>query len=437
MVALTNQEIIKQGGKLLTYRPLPAPKMFHRSQAKYRLIFGGNRSGKSESNMGADICAFALNTHPHRAWKREECVIWAAGETWADVGKIIWKEKIKSYIPAYRIQDVVWHNKREEIPKEVRLDNGCVIEFKAFSQGREEFQGRGIDAFYQDEQCQHGSEEIWHEVQMRLLDYEGFATMSLTPIKYQKWLEELTRNTPDDYEVFYADLEDNRKSRGGHIEDAEISRMIALFPPEVRATRVKGYFGAFKGTVYQSFRRKTHVIKPFEIPSDWDRYRGIDFGHANPFACVWLARDPHRNWYVYREHYRAQELLSYHARRIAEYSKGEIFKTTWSDHDSQDRAELDALGLQTTAAKKDVSVGIEAVQRTMTVNPDTGKPRFFIFDTCPNTISEHIGYHYQESKEERDAKDEPVKKLDHTCDAVRYVIFGVEGKSFFSEDDLA
>ena len=40
------------GKRLLTYRPLPEVERFHHSLAKYRWFFGGNRSGKSEANIG-------------------------------------------------------------------------------------------------------------------------------------------------------------------------------------------------------------------------------------------------------------------------------------------------------------------------------------------------------------------------------------------------
>lgn len=428
---LTNNQIKNIGKKILLYKPLPAPKDFHKSQAKNRWIFGGNRSGKSESNIGFDLCSYALGVHPFRK-APENAVIWAAANTWPLVGKILWQEKIKQYLPMCQIRSISWHNKADEIPAELRLVNGNRIEFKAYEQGRKAFEGRAIDAFYGDEQCASDSEGIWIEIQARLLDKNGFSAQSMTPIISQAWLEERIENLPETDSVFYADLNDNRKSRSGHIDDKEIDLMINQWPVEVQETRIKGRFAAFAGAVYKVFNRSVHIIEPFEIPSDWTRYRAIDFGFNNPFVCLWLARDTDRRWYVYNEYYQPRETLACHSERIKQISGKEKYRTTWADWDSQDAAELKALGINTIPAKKDVRLGIESVQACLKVQGD-GKPRLFIFNNCRNSIREMSGYKWAEGTETKDAQDEPLKVNDHTCDCIRYGIYGVEGKYYFSD----
>ena len=44
-----------------------------------------------------------------------------------------------------QIASVVWHNKGAEIPKEIRLRSGSVIELKAYEQGRKLFDDRSRD----------------------------------------------------------------------------------------------------------------------------------------------------------------------------------------------------------------------------------------------------------------------------------------------------
>jgi len=432
---LSNCQIRYAGRAILQYKPLPAAEKFHWSQAKNRWILGGNRSGKSESNIGFDLCSFALCLHPYRKTPKA-ATIWTAANTWDLVGKLLWSEKIKTYLPMSQITAIVWHNKAADVPKELRLSNGNRIEFKAYEQGREAFAGRGIDAFYGDEQCKSDSEGIWQEIQARLLDKNGFSAQSMTPILYQRWLEERIRNLPDTDAVFCADLNDNRKSRGGYVDDKEIDQMIEQWPEEVQATRIKGHFAAFLGAVYKIFSRDTHIIKAFEIPADWPRYRAIDWGFNNPFACLWLARDPDKHWYVYAEHYRAQELLAYHAERIKQISGRERYQATWADHDAQDRYEFENLGIRTAAALNDIHLGIEAVQAALKIQAD-GKPRLFIFEKCKHTIEEMMGYRWAEGTETKDPKDEPLKVNDHTLDALRYAIYGVEGASYFSATDLS
>jgi len=433
---LDNRQIRSIGRAILTYRPLPGPKQFHASPAKNRWIFGGNRSGKSESCIDYDLCSFALGVHPFRKTPKD-ATIWAAANSWPLVGKLLWSEKIKGYLPMNQIQrPISWHNRQDEIPAEIRLINGNRIEFKAYEQTRKAFEGRAIDAFYGDEQCKSDSEGIHTEIQARLMDKNGFMAQSMTPIIPQTWLEERVENPPATDSIFYADLNDNRKSRGGYIDDAEIDMMIAQWPEEIQETRIKGYFAAFAGAVYKTFNRSKHVIKPFEIPEDWPRYRVIDWGFNNPFVCLWMARDNDKRWYVYAEHYKARETLAYHAERIKKISGRERYRATWADHDAQDRFEFKNLGIQTQPAKKDVHLGIEAVQAALKIQGD-GKPRLYIFDTCRTTAKEMAGYKWAEGSESKDAKDEPVKLNDHCPDCVRYGIYGVDGKFYFDEGDLA
>ena len=432
---LSNDQIRYAGKKILLYRPLPALSEFHRSQAKDRWVFGGNRSGKSEGNIGFDLCSFALGLHPYRSTP-PNATIWAAANTWDLVGKLLWDEKIKGYLPMAQIETIVWHNKQANIPKELRLVNGNRIEFKAYDQGRKAFEGRAIDAFYGDEQCKSDSEGIWQEIQARLLDRNGFSAQSMTPILFQPWLEERIKALPATDAVFYADLNDNRRSRGGYVDDFEIDQMIGQWPEEVQETRIRGHFAAFLGAVYKLFNRDVHTVKPFEIPADWDRYRAIDWGFNNPFVCLWLAQDPDRRWYVYAEHYQARDSLAHHAERIKQISGRERYRVTWADHDAQDRYEFENLGIKTTAAKKDIHLGIEAVQAALKTQGD-GRPRLFIFKSCPNSIREITGYRWGEGTESKDARDDPLKVNDHTCDALRYAIFSAEGNyGFFSAADL-
>jgi hypothetical protein len=48
---------------------------------------GGNRSGKSEGNIGYDLSAFALGVHPFRRTPKN-ATIWAAANTYAQ--SIVW-----------------------------------------------------------------------------------------------------------------------------------------------------------------------------------------------------------------------------------------------------------------------------------------------------------------------------------------------------------
>jgi len=248
----------------------------------------------------------------------------------------------------------------------------------------------------------------------------------MTPIIPQPILEERIEDLPDTDEIFHFDLEDNRISRGGYIPDKKIDNMIGEWPEETQATRVKGLFASFYGAVFRAFSRSIHVCKPFPIPKSWPRYRGIDFGFTNPFACLWFARDKDDNWYVYREYYRAKTGIQTHIANIKKHSGDEKYVCTYADpENAEDRAELRNAGIPTKAARKEIARGIEVVQGKLKVK-DNGKPSLRIFRTCRNTTREIAIYHYPKGTNTKDPKDIPVQKDDHTVDITRYVLYSVE-----------
>lgn len=56
----------------------------------------------------------------------------------------------------------------------------------------------------------------------------------------------------------------------------------------VRAMRY-GDWDIVDGAFFDNFRKDRHVIKPFQIPKDWLRFRAGDWGSAKPFSFGWYA----------------------------------------------------------------------------------------------------------------------------------------------------
>jgi phage terminase large subunit len=185
----------------------------------------------------------------------------------------------------------------------------------------------------------------------------------------------------------------------------------------------------------------------------------VDFGYSNPFVCQMWAEDPDGRLILYREIYHTKKTVDVHAadilatvskldpryihpsneKRFAHHGR------TWyepkprsiiCDHDSENREVLAReLGIGTTAAHKSVDTGIEAVNMRMVVAGD-GRPRLLIMRDCvvrrdpdlveakkPTCTAEEIpGYVWLKRKIGTDPSttEEPLKKDDHGCDAMRY-----------------
>ena len=102
-----------------------------------------------------------------------------------------------------------------------------------------------------------------------------------------------------------------------------VEALRALPPDEYRA-KALGDWEVYPGQFFRSWNPRVHVVDPFEIPPDWNRYLAVDYGLAAPFAALWAARPPATDavW-IYRERYGTGVPAREQARLCAEASMGE------------------------------------------------------------------------------------------------------------------
>jgi PBSX family phage terminase large subunit len=187
---------------------------------------------------------------------------------------------------------------------------------------------------------------------------------------------------------------------------------------------IEGKWVLAEGIVYPDFDQELHV-KEFTLVDSWRRIRGIDFGYTNPFVCLWGAIDEDGRLYIYDEHYRAKTLIADHVAAIGKREGN--FNFTVSDHDAQERAEL---GFATRAAQKEVQLGIQKVTSRLLIAGDS-RPRLFIHPRCVNLIREFGMYRWNDIKEGKNEKEEPIKENDHAMDALRYMVMELDNRKVY------
>lgn len=96
--------------------------------------------------------------------------------------------------------------------------------------------------------------------------------------------------------------------------DPDYVRRLMALPEADRKAWLDGDWDAYTGSVFK-FERGVHIWdwSQFKavtgldgIPSDWKRYRVMDWGFARPFCVLWIAVDYEGRGYVYREYYGAE-----------------------------------------------------------------------------------------------------------------------------------
>lgn len=404
---------------------------FHKCKKRYRWIFGGNRSGKTECGA-VEALWISRGNHPYRK-NRANTFGWVVSLS-QQVQRDVAQSKILHYLPRSWIADITMLSGRKDKPEggvidQIKIKNVfggiSTIGFKSCDQGREKFQGSSLDFVWFDEEP---PQDIYEECLMRVMDRQGFIFGTMTPLKGRTYLySEIVLNRRNNPEVWceFMDWSDNP-----FLAPREIKLLENALSSASLDSRKYGKFSGGAGLVYPEFDESVHVIPPCEIPPDWQCAISIDPGLNNPLAAHWYAVDWDGNIYVLAEHYCAGKDVSYHAAAIWEISR----KLGWhTDSKGRLQALIDSAAGQHTLAcsksvaelfyehdilvntqvNKDVFSGICRVKNYL--KRDNGLPDIYIFDTCPHMIGEFRGYTWGEG-------DSPVKKDDHCMDELRYFV---------------
>jgi len=220
-----------------------------------------------------------------------------------------------------------------------------------------------------------------------------------------------------------------------HLPPDYLEDLRASNPEHWVVKYIEGSWDALKGQIFDGFNSEKSVIDPFDIPSNWLKFRTLDHGQNNPTCCLWCAVDPDSNIFVYREYY-SSGVVSKHCKEINRLSEGEEYEYTVLPHDLWNKTrekdgnlwsvynEYVEHGIYGIRANNEVNAGLNRVnefffsnsERIHPITEEKGSPRLFIFSNCRNLILEIPDYIW------KDGEDKPVKVNDHACDALRYGI---------------
>lgn len=213
------------------------------------------------------------------------------------------------------------------------------------------------------------------------------------------------------------------------------------------------------GSEYCDYDKNIHLIDSYEIDGTGELIIAADFGQRNP-TCALVGYWTRENELFIIDEYRKPALPSVSSREMFtqfEYLIGDldgksirdkrqmadmafqikvIDPTTKSKNRSKVRdgeeipysviEEFYDHGWDFEPGINDVASGITRVREYMQVRGN-GRPRLYIFkDKCPDLVWELSRYRYKEHGEgqerQKNASEEPVKKDDHSVDALRYML---------------
>ena len=407
-------------GITLAYSPFPYQREFHDSTARFKLVVGGRRSGKS---LGA------LQEMVRRALTKPDSNAWWVSPTLADardVGFDAFKEQLLDDLRPL-VQYV------NEMRMLVRFRNGSRITFK----GGESYQaliGRSLTDLVVDEAA-YVSEETWRRaLRPALVDKAGSAVLCSTP-NGLNWLHGLweAAATRANWTRFHWPSWINPTLSPDELADAKATASLQEWQQEFAAE-----FVTRAGQVYPDFSDANMVPAFSPTAAEFNVYLGLDPGYATKAAVVFLAVPRAQDHRVDNRELRAtifdelylqrcdtHQVMDRVAATLAKHKlDAGAVKRVYVDPTNADTASIvQRFGYLVENKKSEIEPGIAFV-RSLILSA-AGTRRLFIARNCTETIRSFRGYSYA-MKRDGQTKEEALKdgQHDHICDSARYVLTG-------------
>jgi len=191
-----------------------------------------------------------------------------------------------------------------------------------------------------------------------------------------------------------------------------------------------GDWSVFAGQFLSEFTYASHTCAPFDIPANWTRFRGYDWGFASPFAMLFLAKEPSTGrLYVYKEIYEHRMTDPEQAEKVKEYTeKDERFSFTFADPSIWIKRSVEMTSKSTFDVFLDHQIYLTKADndqvrkakrlRSALANIHDGKPGLLIFRNCKMTILELEGLITDPDRPEVPDRGQ----TDHAYDALCYAL---------------
>lgn len=220
--------------------------------------------------------------------------------------------------------------------------------------------------------------------------------------------------------------------------DPDYIRRLKKLPEAERRMLEDGDWDVFVGQYFSCWRRDIHIIRPFEIPNWWRRFRSLDYG-LDMTACYDIAVDNSGRLFVVKELYKPDLILSEAAEAISQWSDPDVnYAYTVASPDLWNRRQdtgksgfeiLRASGLRGLVKADNRRVaGWEALaEQLKLVKDEQGgvSPNLVVFSNCFNLIRT-LPALIRDDKNPNDVSD---KCEDHGPESLRYGVMSRPSKS--------
>lgn len=226
-------------------------------------------------------------------------------------------------------------------------------------------------------------------------------------------------------------------------EDGYYEANLLSLPEHQRRQLLYGDWDINEGAAFPEFNRAIHVVEPFDIPSNWTKFRAADYGYGSYTGVLWFAVNPHtEQLIIYREMFVSKVTAWDLADMILDAEDGDRIRYGVLDsslwHNRGDRGpslaeQMISKGCRwrpSDRSKGSRVSGKNEIHRRLQVDEFTEEPRLVIFNTCTNLIQQLPALPLDKNNPE----DVDTDAEDHLYDALRYGVMSRPRSNVFDFD---
>jgi len=216
------------------------------------------------------------------------------------------------------------------------------------------------------------------------------------------------------------------------MEGGQYEANLLSLPEMQRRQLLEGDWAVADGAAFSEFRSSVHVIEPYDIPTDWRRFRSCDYGYSSYSAVHWFAIDPSYGTLVnYRELYLSKHTGRDLAKAVIEAEGGEridygvLDSSCWHNRGQLGPSiaeEMISQGTRWRPSDRTNGARVAGKNRfheVLKIDEDTGLPGIQFFNTCRQILAVLPLI----PADPRGSDDiDPRYASDHAYDSVRYAV---------------
>lgn len=425
---------MKEVFRSLRYQPHRGQRRIHASPARHRVNDAGRRMGKSKLG-GHELTVMALEAYHlapmlHDTGKQKR--IWIVGPNYDDAERefrVLWNDVRRLELP----MDKPGSYYTPGIGGQHILslwDSAFLVETRS-SAHPDSLDGEGLDFVILAEAAKM-KRSVWTKyIRPAIADKRGGTLWNSTP-EGKNFFYEAWQRGQDELQTEWASWKQpswlNNIIFPGGRQDPEILAMEQEMSREKFKQEIGAEFTEFVGRVFKDWDEEVHV-KRLEYDPSLPLYGAVDYGFTNP--NVWLAIQIDRwdNVRVLWEYYESGKDINEMAADLDRQPLARNAQAFYPDPASPGDTRVLEKKLKVRAKTNtggELKHRLEYIRQHLKLGPEHApeekrKPKMFVDRSCTNLIREFDAYRYPDDPSEdshRAAREEPMKKDDHTPEAL-------------------